>query len=188
MLICVSIISAICASFVVTLDMKYYIQKKKKKKNGGRDMRSFSGLYYLMIILVSNYSAFKISKLRISIQLYYALIFLSFSLLMIIVRPYKHNYMNILDTLLLAYATVIYMLLSRDSFAGEETQILIVLLIPSIIFGLVIIFKVFNKLKNGFFEKCKCYFKQCPVHNRVGSEENNALISPSHNYGTYGGK
>ena len=32
-LICVSIISAICASFVVTLDMKYYIQKKKKKKS-----------------------------------------------------------------------------------------------------------------------------------------------------------
>ena len=153
--------------------------------NGGRDMRSFSGLYYLMMILLSCYSVFQIKRWHISCQLYYALIFLSFSLLMTIVRPYKHNYMNILDTLLLAYATVIYILLSRDSFAGEGTQVFIALLIPSIIFGLVIIFKACNKLKNGFFEKCKCYFKQFPIH---GSEENNALISPSHNYSTYGGK
>ena len=156
--------------------------------NGERDRRSFSGLYYLMMILLSCYSAFEIKRWHISSQLYYALIFLSFSLLMIIVRPYKHNYMNILDTLLLAYATVIYILLSRDSFAGEGTQIFITLLIPSIIFGLVIIFKAFNKLKNSLFEKCKYYLKQCPIHNRVGSKENNALISPSHNYSTYGGK
>ena len=156
--------------------------------NGGRDMRSFSGLYYLMMILLSSYSAFEIKRLHISSPLYYALIFLSFSLLMTIVRPYKHNYMNILDTLLLAYATVICMLLSRDSFAGEGTQVFVALLIPSIIFGLVIIFKACNKLKNGFFEKCKCYFKQFPIHNQVGSEENNALITPSHNYSTYGVK
>ena len=156
--------------------------------NGGRDMRSFSGLYYLMMILLSCYSAFEIKRSHISSQLYYALIFLSFSLLMIVVRPYKHKYMNILDTLLLAYAAVTCMLLSRDSFAGEGTQIFIALLIPSIVFGLVIVFKACNKLKNGLFEKCKCYFKQCPIHNRVGSEENNTLISPSHSYVTYGGK
>ena len=156
--------------------------------NGGRDMRSFSGLYYLMMILLSCYWAFDVKRWHISSQLYYALIFLSFSLLMTIVRPYKHNYMNILDTLLLAYATVICMLLSRDSFAGEGTQIFIAVLIPSIIFGLIIVFKAFNKLKNSLFEKFKCYFKQCPIHNRVDSEENNALISPLHSYGTYGGK
>ena len=93
-------------------------------------------------------------------------------------------YMNIF----LAYTAVISMLLSRDSFAGEGTQVFIALLIPSIVFGLVIVFKACNKLKNGLFEKCKCYFKQCPIHNRVGSEENNTLISPSHSYVTYGGK
>jgi hypothetical protein len=157
--------------------------------DGGRDMRSFSGLYYLMMILLSCYSALTIQGLmHISHQLYYALVFLSFSLVIIIVRPYKRKYMNILDTLLLAYAAVTCMLLSRNSFAGEGTQIFIVLLIPSVVFGLVIVLKACNKLKNGLFKKCKCYCKKCPILNRIGSEENIALINPSHNYVTFDGK
>ena len=46
--------------------------------NGGRDMRSFSGLYYVMIVLLFQYSAFRIERVHISNWLYYALIFLSF--------------------------------------------------------------------------------------------------------------
>ena len=152
--------------------------------DGGRDMRSFSGLYYTMIILLSLYSVL-FQRLHISSWLYYGLIFLSFSLLIIIVRPYKQNYMNILDTLLLVYAAVTCILLSRDSFAGEGTQIFIVLLIPSAVFGFLIIFKACNKLKNGFFKKCKCCCKQCPISDKVDSEEDNetqTLINPIRNY------
>ncbi len=155
---------------------------------GGRDMRSFSGLYYAMMISFFCYSPFEIKKLHISRQLYNALIFLSFSLVIIIVRPYKHKHMNILDTLLLAYAAVINMLLSRNSFADEGTQISIILFIPSIAFGLLIVYKAYNNLKNSLFKKCKYYCKQCPIHNRFDSEESNALISPSHKYATYGRK
>ena len=57
--------------------------------DGGRDMRSFSGLYFVMIILLSQYSTLQIQRLHISNWLYYAVVFLSFALLIIIVRPYK---------------------------------------------------------------------------------------------------
>ena len=100
--------------------------------DGGRDMRSFSGLYYVMAIIL--YSNLRIKQLlHILRWQYQSLIFLSFSLLIIIVRPYKRMYMNILDALILAHAAIFCILLSRDPFAGEETQIFVFLLIPSIV-------------------------------------------------------
>ena len=153
--------------------------------DGGRDMRSFSGLYYVMIILLSLYSTLQIQRLHISDSLYYAFIFLSCALLIIIARPYKQKYMNISDTLLLSYAAITCILLSRNSFAGDETQIFIVLLIPSVIFGLVVVFKACNKLKDSLIKKCKCCYRQCPISNNVNSEENNeteTLINPTRDY------
>ena len=96
--------------------------------------------------------------------------------------------MNILDTLLLMFAAVTCILLSRDYFIGEETQIFIILLVPSTVFGLLIIFKDCNKLKNGLFKKWKYCYKYCSICNEVDSEENNEtqiLINPVRNYFRY---
>ena len=157
--------------------------------NGGRDMRSFSGLYYLMITLMSLYSELQIEQLHISEWLYYAFIFLSCALLIIIARPYKQKYMNISDTLLLAYTAVICILLSRNSFvAGDETQIFILLLIPPVVFGLVIIFKACIKLmmKSSFIKEYKNLCKQHFTNNIIDANETQSLINPTGNYITYG--
>ena len=44
--------------------------------DGGRDMRSFSGIYYLMIILLKQYTNLKIKRLNISNSLFCSFIFL----------------------------------------------------------------------------------------------------------------
>ena len=158
--------------------------------DGDRDMRSFSGIYYLMIGLMFLYHRLEIWKLHISGWLYYALIFLSFALLITIIRPYKQKYVNILETLFLVYIAITCVLLSRDPFAGEETQIFIVLLIPSVVFGLIIFLKACVKLKNSLIKESKYLCKQYSVCNKVDSEENanetQTLINPTSNYITYG--
>ena len=158
--------------------------------DGGRDMRSFSGLYYVMIIFLSQYTNLQIWRLSISCWLYYAFIFLSFTLLIIIVRPYKQKYVNILDTLLLVYAAVFFILLSRDPFAGEDTQIFIFLLIPSIVFGLLVVFKALMKIKNCLIKECKnLYGQYCIKHNTDSKENSNktqTLIDPTSSHITYG--
>ena len=156
--------------------------------DGGRDMRSFSGIYYVMMVLISQYS--KIKRLKVSRWLYHAFIFLCFALLIIILRPYKQKYVNILETLFLVYIAITCVLLSRDPFAGEETQILIVLLIPSIVFGLIIFLKACIKLKNSLIKECKYSCKQYFIGSKVDSEENanetQTLINPTSDYITYG--
>ena len=158
--------------------------------DGGRDMRSFSGLYYVMIFLLSQYTELRITRLSISSWLYYAFVFLSFALLIIIVRPYKQKYMNILDTLLLVYAAVLCILLSRNPFAGEETQIFIFLFIPFIVFGLLVVFKAFIKVKNSLFKECKNLCGQCRIKYNTDSKENSnktqTLIEPTSSHITYG--
>ena len=161
--------------------------------DGGRDMRSFSGMYYVMIIIMSLYSKLKILSLQFNISrwLYYGFIFLSFALLIIILRPYKHKYVNILETLFLVYACITCVLLSRKHFAGEETQILITLLIPSVVFGLLLFLKTCVKLKKSLVKECKYLCKQYSISNKVDSEENSddetqTLINPTSNYITYG--
>ena len=109
-------------SLVYTIDTCITMDSSTKSTfclDGGRDMRSFSGLYYVMIILLLLYSTLQIQRSHISEWLYYAFIFLSCALLIIIARPYKQKYMNISDTLLV-YAAVVYMLLSRHPFANKE--------------------------------------------------------------------
>ena len=172
----------------ITLFVEKFHSCYRDGLDGGRDMRSFSGVYYAMIILLSLYSLLQLQKLHILSWLYYGFVFLSFSLLIITVRPYKKMHMNILDTLLLMFAAVTCILLSRDYFIGEETQIFIILLVPSTVFGLLIIFKACNKLKNGLFKKWKYCYKYCSICNEVDSEENNEtqiLINPVRNYFRY---
>ena len=155
--------------------------------DGGRDMRSFSGMYYVLIILLSQYNTMrKILRLKISRWLYYAFIFLSFALLIMIIRPYKQKYVNILETLFLIYIAISCILLSRDPFAGEETQFFIILLIPSVALGLLLFLKACIRLKNSLMKDCKQYSIGNKVDSNKNSDETQTLINPSRNYITYG--
>ena len=154
--------------------------------SGGRDMRSFSCLYCFLIFLVSHdwYHLLHVRKLNISYWLYAASIFLTFSLLIALVKPYKQNYMNILDTLLLAHLAIVCGILSRDYFSGDETQLFVVLLIPVFVFGLFFLFKIHTKFKNSLrlVRHCKCYNSKQEFHcdsKTAGIQDQKQLISPT---------
>ena len=110
---------------------------------GGKDMRSFSGLYFLLRILV-----------LIGIQIPYNLNFeqwfargvLLFVTAMAIAlcRPYKKSYMNISDTLLLLHMALICHILTKNMFFVPFMQIM--LLIPFIIFTVYILLRIVRGL------------------------------------------
>ena len=112
--------------------------------DGGRDLRSFSGLYFILRTLPYTYIGLGIYKLNLHLTVwsYTAFLFFASTLLTAYFKPYKHTYMNVLDTLLLANITIVCYLLSRDD-VDESTEIIIVLLMPATVFVLYIIYRVF---------------------------------------------
>ena len=135
--------------------------------NGGRDMRSFSGMYLLMILLLANVGFLNFKELKISHWLFTTFIVLIFVLLTAFLRPYKKTYMTILDTLLLTHFAVVCLLLSRNYFSGEETQIFIILLLPAGAFGFFIIFKLVLNLKNLVLSHCKQCWRRISIHSKT---------------------
>ena len=71
--------------------------------NGGRDVRSFAGLYFFIRVLLFLYYPCQLYKITFSFGSYLVLIFLSATLLIAIVRPYKESYMNVFDTVILGH-------------------------------------------------------------------------------------
>ena len=153
--------------------------------DGGRDMRSFSGLYFFLIFLIALYQRVYGGTFKISFWLYAALIFSASSALVASVRPYKQKYMNILDTLLLVHLNVVCMLLSREYFPGDGIQLYVVLLLPKIVFGLLLTYKLYAIFKNKIVGHCKHYSKQTNNGTAVESSleqdnhEQQPLINPT---------
>ena len=89
-------------------------------------------------------------------------VFLATALLIGYIKPYKKWYMNALDTLLLAFLSVTCQLLSRDYFSAENTQMLIMFIMPGFIFVLLLILKGFTKLKSKVMSYHESFCKvQC---------------------------
>ena len=66
--------------------------------NGGKDMRSFSGLYFFLICLVYLRNAYVPYDLKLFPFIYASLIFVASALLIAFIKSYKKRYMNVLDT------------------------------------------------------------------------------------------
>ena len=129
--------------------------------NGGRDMRSFCGLYLLLILLLSTFSSEPLGKLKIYGWIGKAVFPLMGIILIALLRPYKKSYMTISDILLLTHFLVVCLLLSRKYFTGEESQLLAVMSLPAVVLGLFVIFKVLASFKSIISTHCKCYCRRC---------------------------
>ena len=151
--------------------------------DGGRDMRSFSGLYFFLIVLISIYQAnhVDLDKFRLSVWLYALFLFLVSAVLVASVRPYKQKYMNVLDTLLLVHLSVVCMLLSREYFPGDGTQLYVLLLVPQVVFGLLLLYKLCTALKNKIMGSCKLYSNDSTAVEPLVSDnqERQPLINPT---------
>ena len=115
--------------------------------DGGRDMRSFSGLYFGLRIILGPGFYFILHKF-LPPWTFGAILLSSAAMLIALVQPYKKTYMNVLDSLLLSLLAMICLLLSMSSeySSVQGTEVFIIILIPAVIFWLYLVFKLVYKL------------------------------------------
>ena len=114
--------------------------------DGGRDMRSLSGLYFFIRIFIIAIR-FTVYLFIPNIWLSYTLLYSSTTLLIAFAKPYKKAYMNIFDTILLANLSVSCLLLSSEYFKTQAIQVYVLMLLPIVLLTLFATTKmVHNKL------------------------------------------
>ena len=116
--------------------------------DGGRDMRSFAGFYFLLRFLPFLYHGFQLQYTFLSLWSYCVLIFFLSTILIALVQPYKSTCMNVLDTLMLGLAAYACAGLSQNltHFEHVVTQLIIVFFFPSIAFGFILLLCILIKL------------------------------------------
>ena len=107
--------------------------------NGEKDLRFLSGLFFLLryLAILQFYLFHYISN--VSYWLYWSFLWMITAIIIAYLKPYKKWYMNVMDIFLLLYFSVICRLLDRNRFVAEPTQLCIVLIVPTIVYGLLFI-------------------------------------------------
>ena len=164
--------------------------------DGGKDMRSFAGLYFAvrLMILASNSIA---SVLLISQNdpfLVRNIIFTITTLLVALCRPYKETYMNVLDTLLLAHLGIsCHFMSSHAGFRYQANFVIANEVLAALPFtGFVIFFLVRalqrvskTQVVQMLFEKCKnlCCLSAiqniCTRITRSSNNDQNLVVQPT---------
>jgi hypothetical protein len=127
--------------------------------DGGRDMRSFAGLYFIVrplpFIAGAIASIFMISNN----DPYFprSVVFMSTSLVIALCRPYNKMYMNVLDSLLLAHLAILcHLISSYPGFQHTNNFVYVTLAmiaLPFVCFVLFFIHRAFKKImKSSNFE------------------------------------
>ena len=122
--------------------------------DGTKDMRSFSGIYFLLRIII--YFAGIISRATLNLDKYLTRGFVlsAASLLIALSRPYKRPYMNIVDSILLSHMATLCYIIASTSTLNHKSPIFLPLMhvmiaLPFIIKSLLTI----CKMTHGFFIK-----------------------------------
>ena len=142
--------------------------------NGGRDMRSFAGLYFFLRCLFFLYYPSQLFRIHFSFGSYLVLLFLFVTLLIAIARPYKETYMNIFDIVILANFTFISKIQNDNYYRGMGTQLSIVSLIPAIALGICLLYVKVYKVYNF-----KCYRKMKNLRRQITIEDANSVLENS---------
>ena len=147
--------------------------------DGGRDMRSFSGLYFILRVLAPPYF---ITHRFLSEWTYETILFTSAAMLTALVQPYKKMYMNVLDSLLLALLAILYHLLSisPDYSATRGIEVFAICLIPGVVFWLYLVFKLVFKLWKQLLRHCSCITKLMKMFNVVKHSQQDQLLTHVH--------
>ena len=149
--------------------------------DGGCDMRSFSGLYFVLrivVCLVPYVFSFDFKKH----SFYYSgVTFLIVALTIALVKPYKKPYANYLDTLILTDLALMCFYYTGSSLFVWQILPRILLLAPIVIFIAIILLKMIHKIFRLCGIKvspCQCY-KLCVFRRASRSElgQSSALMS-----------
>ena len=153
--------------------------------DGGRDMRSFSGLYFFLRVIVV-WVVPVIAHLVLESRLLRGTVFSLTALFIALCRPYKKTSMNVLDTLLLSHLATICHIFSYNSKTVPVMQTLI--FVPFAIFALLIFVRLIYRAQ------CRKHIFSLPLQllthlkvrrpdvGVVGQQQQ--LIQPTATYGT----
>ena len=156
--------------------------------DGGRDMRSFSSLYFFVriVLYLTGFLSKMLSNDIWSMKVIWfssGTVFFTTTLTIGLARPYKKVYMHCIDTLLLAnLALICYVVCGLSDFSRIViTRIL--LFLPMLAFVAIIVLKklqpVGQSIKNLLFKGCRirCMFQK--IISSVESDEHQPLIQPT---------
>ena len=193
--------------------LKFFVEKfyscYKDGLDGGCDMRSFAGLYFVVriMLLCTNVVGGVIGVAKNDPYFWRNAMLAVAVLLIAICRPYKQTYMNVLDILLLTYLGLVCHLMSAEhSFSVRKNVAYtfdVMLAFPFFCFILFFIVKTIKKVVSCKWHICRLISKKCKYcfspfefqirrfivqrsRLRSNSPSNEqVLIDPFISYGTY---
>lgn len=190
------------------ISLKFFLEKLyacyRDSLDGGRDMRSFAGLYTILrpILFLSQMIAGWLLIANNDPFLVRSVVFILTILVVCIVKPYKKSYMTNVDIAFLSLEVIFcHFMSTEESFSKRENvayTCCVILAIPSTCFLFVLVGRVIFKcvkitVFRHFFQKCKFYYNcfklqlaHCFQKFATFSEEQEPLIDPTATEDTYG--
>ena len=170
------------------LALKYFVERfyacYRDGLDGGRDMRSFAALYFILRPMIA-VSSSVVSLFMVSNNDPYFprnVILTVAALLIALCRPYKKTYMNVLDSLLLAhFGLICHLVSSYQGFHRTDNfvyTVIVMTVLPFVIFVLFLVHRALRIIfKTDIFsplhQKCKtfiCFLKNC-LQNEEAAEQ-----------------
>ena len=118
-------------------------------------MRSFSGIYFLLRIIIYSAEVFSIVTLKLDPHFVYGFIFSVAALIIALSQPYKRKYMNIMDCILLFHiATFCYIIIASTTSLKDKPSIFQPMMQVMIAFPFIFIFLItIYRITSGIFKK-----------------------------------
>ena len=160
----------------------------KNGLNGGRDMRSLSGLYFILRVVIIVFSICHYDGLHHDVYAAGCGILLGCTLMVTWLKPYRNTYpyMNCLDTLLLAnYVLIWYMVSSGLAFSIVLTKLLFTLPMAIFILGIILKLRMSNTIVKNQANNIYRYISilLIKIRNLVrvsgGQQEQQPLLQPN---------
>ena len=131
--------------------------------DGTKDMRSFSGIYFLLRIIIYSTEAFSRATLNLDPHFARGFVFSVAALIIALSRPYKRKYMNIMDCILLFHmATFCYIIASTTSL-NDKPAIFLPMMHTMLAFPFIFIFLLaIYRMTYGVFRKCFSQWSPLP--------------------------
>ena len=170
-----------------SITLKIFVEKVqgcyRNGLDGGRDMRSFSGLYFLLQFFILIVESFAKATDMFPPLFLTGVIFSITALTIALVKPYKKTYMACLDTLILLNLSVLSFIVSLGKQKFPILQVL--LCIPIIIFVLVLLQRKALRILQIVKLRCKKFNDSTPFE-PPDNNSSRPLILPTSTVLSYG--
>ena len=103
---------------------KYY-SCYRDGREGGRDMRSLASMYF--IIRVLSILIFQVTSLNIYLT-FDIILYMSYGIVIALVRPYKKTYMNVIDTLIMANLSLLALMVNKLYFEDSLALLYVIII------------------------------------------------------------